>query len=142
MVILSYMKKWIHNFIHCGLLGWCLEIIFTALDSFRRREFRLKGQTSVWMFPIYGMAVFLAPISKLLSNRNIWFRGGIYTLLIFITEYCTGYFLKKKELCPWDYSRSKWNINGLIRIDYLPFWFVAGLLFERLLKESQSVPEK
>jgi len=132
------MKKWIHNFIHCGLLGWCLEITFTALHNFRQRKFELKGQTSIWMFPIYGLAAFVAPISRLISKRNIWFRGSFYATLIFTVEYLTGYLLRRKNLCPWDYSRSKWNINGLIRLDYLPYWFVTGLLFERLVKESNS----
>lgn len=138
MVILFSMKKIIHNFIHCGILGWCLEIIFTAFHSFRRREYTLKGGTSVYMFPIYGMAAFLAPFFRLFRKRSIWFRGLFYALCIFTGEYITGYLLRKKDLCPWDYSRSKWNINGLIRLDYLPFWFVAGLLFERLTLEQEE----
>lgn len=58
------MKNFLHNFIHCGLLGWCLEILFTAFHSFRRRDFKLSGITSIWMFPIYGMAAFLAQIGR------------------------------------------------------------------------------
>lgn len=94
------------------------------------------------MFPIYGLASFLAPISKLISKRNVWFRGGFYAALIFIAEYLTGHLLRQKDMCPWDYSHSKWNINGLIRLDYLPYWFVTGLLFERLLKENDGQARK
>lgn len=132
------MKKLVHNFIHCGILGWCLEISFTAMDSFRRRQFRLKGNTSIWMFPIYGMAAFLAPICRLLKGKPLLLRGLTYAGLIFSGEYLAGTALTRKGLCPWDYGRSKWHVNKLIRLDYLPFWFMAGLLFERLLAESDS----
>ena len=52
------MKKFIHNFIHCGLLGWCLEIIFTAFHSFRKRESRFAGFTSYGRLRILGLAAF------------------------------------------------------------------------------------
>ena len=84
------MKKLVHNFIHCGILGWCLEISFTALNSFRRREFTLNGNTSVWMFPIYGMAAFLAPVCRIVKKRHFLVRGFLYAVLIFIGEFVTG----------------------------------------------------
>ena len=130
------MKKYIHNFIHCGILGWCMEITFTALNSFRRRQFKLTGNTSIWMFPIYGCACFLAPVSRLLKKKPPLVRGLSYAALIFTGEFITGTLLNKKDICPWDYSRSKWHVKKIIRLDYLPFWFMAGLLFERLISEN------
>lgn len=132
------MRKYIHNFIHCGILGWCMEILFTAFHSLRRRQLALKGNTSVWMFPIYGCACFLAPICRLLKKKPLLLRGSIYAGLIFGAEYLTGSLLSRRQLCPWDYSRSRWHIQRLIRLDYLPLWFFAGLLFERLLSETDS----
>lgn len=114
-----------------------MEISYTALASLRRRQFTLKGNTSIWMFPIYGSACLIAPLCKRLKNRSVMERGLLYALLIFTVEYCTGTYLKKKHICPWDYSRSKWHIGQVIRLDYLPFWFMAGLLFERLLSENE-----
>lgn len=131
------MKKIMHNFIHCGILGWCLEILFTSADSFRRRQFTLKGNTSLYMFPIYGMAAFLAPVCRLLKGKPLLFRGLTYAGLIFTGEYITGALLSRKSLCPWDYARSKWHVNRLIRLDYIPFWALAGLLFEKLLTENE-----
>lgn len=133
------MKKLIHNFIHCGILGWCLEITFTALGSIRRREYRLTGCTSIWMFPIYGMASFLAPVCKLVRRQNFLVRGCTYAALIFLGEYATGTLLMKKDMCPWDYGRSKWNIQKVVRLDYLPCWIFAGLLFERLIDETDEL---
>ena len=136
------MKKYIHNFIHCGILGWCMEITFTALNSFRRRQFKLTGNTSIWMFPIYGCACFLAPVSRLLKKKSPFVRGLSYAALIFTGEFITGTLLNKKDICPWDYSRSKWHIKKIIRLDYLPFWFMAGLLFERLISEDDCTHRK
>ena len=90
------------------------------------------------MFPIYGLACLLLPVSKILQKKSVMFRGFVYATLIFSVEYITGKFLQKRALCPWDYSKSKWNIGKVIRLDYFPFWFLTGLLFERLLMESES----
>ena len=132
------MKKLIKNFIHCGIVGWCLEIIFTALGSMRRKELTLRGTTSIWMFPIYGLAAFLSPICKLVQKQHSFIRGLTYAILIFIAEFVTGSLLMRKELCPWNYQRSKWNINKVVRLDYLPCWIFAGLLFERLIKDNDD----
>jgi Predicted membrane protein len=125
-----------NKFIICGLIGWCMEIFWTGFESFKRRELKLVGQSSFWMFPIYGMAALLTPISRILKDKNLFVRGGIYSLGIFAVEYITGSLLKKHDCCPWDYSKSKFNINGVIRLDYFPVWFVAGLLFEKILKKT------
>ena len=133
-----FMRKILHNFIHCGILGWCLEITFTALNSFRRREFTLSGNTSVWMFPIYGMAAFLAPVCRMVKKYHFLVRGFLYALFIFSGEFITGSLLMRRELCPWNYERSRWNLARVIRLDYAPCWFIAGLLFERLLLENED----
>ena len=132
--LLSFCK----NFLKCGLTGWCMEIIFTSLYSLRRRDLTLKGVTSIWMFPIYGCAAVISPLSRLLKKKPAWLRGFTYMSMIFSTEYLTGRLLTRHRLCPWDYSKSKWNINRVIRLDYAPYWFGAGLLFERLLTSSSS----
>ena len=125
------MKK--HPFLLCGLLGWCLEIFWTGLTSLQRRQMKLMGHSSFWMFPIYGCAAFLRPVSKLLKGKSVWLRGTLYAAGIFVVEFISGSFLKKHDLCPWDYSKAKLNYKGVIRLDFLPVWFFTGLLYERLL---------
>lgn len=115
-----------------------MEIIYTSLLSLRRREFTLKGQTSLWMFPIYGSACFLAPLFRLVKIFPSFIRGSIYAACIFTGEYLTGRFLSLKQLCPWNYRRSRWNVKEVVRLDYFPNWFLAGLLFERLLSRDKS----
>ena len=117
----------------CGLTGWCMEILFTSTGSMYRHDRRLLGQTSLWMFPIYGMAAVIAPVSRRLTSCPILLRGAIYSIGIFTGEYVSGSFLKKHKMCPWDYSKAKANINGIIRLDYAPLWMFAGLAFEKIL---------
>ena len=125
--------NFLKNFFKCGLMGWCLEILFTSMAALRRRDMTLKGNTSLWMFPIYGSAAILSPISRLLSRKSAWTRGFTYMGLIFSMEYLTGSLLSRKKICPWDYGRSRWNVGRVIRLDFAPYWFCAGLLFEHLL---------
>ncbi|MFR8170612.1 MAG: putative ABC transporter permease [Marvinbryantia sp.] len=122
------------NFLKCGVFGWCLEILWTSLDSLRRGEFKLMGQSSIWMFPIYGMAAVIRPLSVLFAPLGVIKRGLIYMSGIFSMEYLTGSFLQKRGICPWDYSDAKLNYRGLIRLDYAPLWFLTGLFYEKILK--------
>lgn len=124
------MKK---NFIICGIFGWCIEILWTAFEKFRRRDMKLIGNTSIWMFPIYGLASLFSPIFHLIKHANFLIRGFVYMLSIFTAEYATGYLLNRHDMCPWNYSKAKFNINGLIRLDYAPLWFCTGLIFEKIV---------
>jgi uncharacterized membrane protein len=121
------------RFLIYGLLGWCLEVFWTGLGSLLKGDVTLMAWTSIWMFPIYGLAIILEPIHDRLRNINIIIRGIVYTLIIFSIEYTTGSLLRLTlGVCPWDYNPSRFSINGLIRLDYAPVWFTAGLLFERV----------
>lgn len=121
------------RFILYGLAGWCLEIFWTGLGSLIKGDVTLAGRTYIWMFPIYGMAIFLEPIHYLVRSWPFLARGFLYMLLIFAAEYLSGLLLRRTiGLCPWDYSHSPYSVDGLIRLDYAPAWFIAGLLFEQL----------
>lgn len=132
------MIRFTKKFFKCGLAGWCLEIIFTSFSALRRREMTLKGTTSLWMFPIYGSAALLTPLCRAIQHESVFFRGLIYMNCIFSAEYLTGTFLKKLGCCPWDYGQSPWNIRRVIRLDYAPFWFITGLLLEKLILPSKT----
>ncbi len=132
----SSVANFIKNFLLCGVTGWCMEIIFTGLNQLRRRDMTLTGRSSILMFPIYGMAALLRPVYRLIRHKPFWVRGSLYTLLIFTTEYLSGKYLQKHESCPWDYGKSRFHIGRVIRLDYAPFWFCAGLLFEIILNRK------
>ncbi len=125
-----------------GLLGWCLEVLWTGLGSLLAGDVRLTAKTYLWMFPIYGMAVLFEPIHDFIRPLPLWARGTLWMLLFFTVEYLTGWLLKNMlGVIPWDYSYAPFNIHGLIRLDYAPVWFCAGLLYEKVhdwLKLKQS----
>ena len=107
------------TFFICGLTGWCMEILFTSLGGLLRGDLLLNGHTSIWMFPIYG-------------------RGCFYGAGIMLVEFISGSFLRLFSLCPWDYSKTPYNISGLVRLDYFPVWFTAGLIFEYILSQKKK----
>lgn len=132
-------KNLFTKFLLCGFTGWCLECFWTGLVSLckKKRDLKLTCQTSLWMFPIYGLAVFIYPLSKKMKSQCALVRGGVYAILIFITEFFTGELLKKFRACPWDYSKSRFNVDGVIRLDYLPVWFIVGLIYEKILDKNK-----
>ena len=120
------------RFILYGFLGWILEIIFTGSGSLLRGSLSLTGYTYLWMLPIYGLAVCLEPIHDGIRKAPWPVRGLIWASLVLVIEYLSGWILIQLiGFCPWDYSGSSlYAVDGLIRLDFAPFWFVAGLIFE------------
>ena len=107
------LSRFIINFAKCGIAGWCLEILFTSAESVAAGDMRLMGRTSLLMFPIYGLGVFLGPICRrldqwlgdegVLRSRDRFWRHGINDMvLIFTTQYLAGSFLRGAGICPWD----------------------------------------
>lgn len=124
------------QFILCGGIGWCMEILWTGIHALCRGEAALTGRSSLWMFPIYGFAAVIGPVSRRLKKIPVFFRGCIYMTGIFFVEFSTGTLLKSHFACPWDYSHVPFNYKGLIRLDYAPVWFATGLFFEKILSKN------
>ena len=126
------------NFIICGLTGWCIEVAFTSTRSMLKKDKKLTGQTSAWMFPIYGMAATIGVIAPKIAHWPTILRGLFYGSAIMTGEYVTGSILEKADACPWSYAGCKYTIKDLVRLDYLPFWMLAGLLYEKLLQKPKE----
>ena len=127
------MKERFLRFITYGLIGWCLEILWTGLGSLIHGNFMLYSFTYMWMFFIYGMGIFLEPIHDKIRNWNTYMRGGIWVLIIFTIEYLCGWALDGAlGHCPWDYGNGVLSVNGYIRLDFTVAWFFTGLLYERV----------
>ncbi len=125
--------NFIYNFFRCGLIGWGFECFFTGICSLLRGDSKLVCTSSLWMFPIYGLAACIVPLNKLIGTYPWFIRGLLYMIGIFLVEYLTGRLLQTFYACPWDYSHAKYNLSGVIRLDYAPFWFLVGLIYEKLL---------
>ncbi len=75
------------RFILYGLGGWCGEVLFTATRDRLRgrvRDWKLKGTTYLWMFPLYGSIVFLyEPLHDAIRSWPWVARGVLYTIGFF-----------------------------------------------------------
>jgi len=109
-----------------------LEVLFTGAGAAVKRDRSATAQTYLWMHPIYGgTALVMEEVSARLKPLPRPLRALAYTAIIYAAEYGAGWFLKRLlGRCPWDYSRSRWNVHGLIRLDYAPAWYLTALLFE------------
>ena len=101
MQISRSVRRFGSDFIRCGLLGWCMECFWTGLDSLKKHstDKRLLCRTSVWMFPIYGMAAFIPSVYKHIKSKSALFRSIVYASAIFGCEYTSGLLLKRHNAC-------------------------------------------
>ncbi len=110
-----------------------MEVCFTGMSAaIFERDRHGTAKTFLWMHPIYGAtALGLEFLHDRLRCLPRPLRALAYTAVIFGAEFATGWLLRKAlGRCPWDYEKQGWNVSGLIRLDYAPFWYGAGLLFE------------
>jgi uncharacterized membrane protein len=114
-------------------MGWVIEIFWTGLGSLLRGDLNLSGFTYLWMLPIYGSAVFLESLHDQIRTMPWLARGMVWAAVILMIEYAAGWILQLVlGSCPWDYrGYTQYTLDGLIRLDYAPAWFVVGLIFER-----------
>lgn len=118
-----------------GNLGILMEVFWTGIHSLiKEGNVCLTGTTSVIMFFIYGLVIFMEPLFKQLRGQSAIVRGMIYGLMIFAMEFFSGTGLKAVNACPWDYSSAVYNIEGLVRLDYYPVWIFVGLIYERIYR--------
>jgi uncharacterized membrane protein len=125
------------RFILYGLLGWCVEVFWSAIEDALRKgpgDWRLRGQSYLWSFPLYGSAALLfEPLHDTVRALPWVARGIIYVVAIWTIEYAAGWTLKRTVgACPWDYTCCRHHLNGLISWDYFPIWFVFGFMLEFL----------
>jgi hypothetical protein len=123
------------RFLLYGLLGWCAEIVWTALGNFAtERDWRLAGVSYLWMFPIYGSIAFLyEPLHDAIRAWPLPVRALVYSLGITAAELASGWAIAQVTgKCPWDYQAAgaRFAINPYIRWDYFPLWAGVGLALE------------
>ncbi|XP_036429701.1 transmembrane protein 229B-like [Colossoma macropomum] len=118
-----------------ALHGCACEVAFTAAwNWYYTRDQRLPGYTSLWALLIYSSAIFLMEfMSARLHQRHcpLLLRVIVYTLFIYLWEFSWGFVLRLLEACPWDYSDFKYNLIGLVTLEYAVPWALAALVAEK-----------
>jgi uncharacterized membrane protein len=138
------MELWI-IFLVFAAFGVAQEVLFTGIiDSAKKKNPRLLGRSTIWMFPIYGCIMFIVIFVVRFFGSYPWYiRGIFYSALILALEYASGFLIRTAVgVAPWDYSTDKsydnaarkkrFSLHGLICLEYAPIWFIGGLLAERL----------
>jgi uncharacterized membrane protein len=124
----------LRRFVVYGLLGWCLEIGFTAARAAATGsgDRRLQGVSYLWMHPIYGAGGLAMEVVHRGTRRQPWWARAVsYAATCLVLEFASGWLLRRTTgACPWDYGERGINIDGLARLDYAPYWAVAGLAAE------------
>lgn len=127
------------RFLAYGFVGWAVEMTFTGLgDSKWLRDLRLRGHSYLWMLPIYGAGgLLLERLHDRLAARAVprWGRSLAYMGGIYGVEYGSAALLNRAiGDVPWRYVDGI-NVRGYVRLDYAPFWYACGWLFETLERE-------
>ena len=121
------------RFVIYGLLGLCAEVLWNGFGAMLKGDVLLRGTTCIWMFPIYGLAIFLEPVHNRIKHLPLILRGGIYMILIFAVELVSGLLLRLMlGTCPWNYVNQGMSLYGIITLDYAPVWLLVGMAFERI----------
>ena len=133
----------VRRFLAYGFLGWALEVGFTGLtDSFCLRDRRLRGHSYLWMLPIYDAGgLFLERLHDRLSGKGVprWARSLAYMAGIYGLEFGSASLLNRAiGDVPWRYRKGI-NLHGYVRLDYAPFWYGCGWLFETLECELRKL---
>jgi uncharacterized membrane protein len=131
------------RFLAYGLFGWALEVAFTgATDCLKLRDRRLRGHSYLWMLPIYGGGgLLLETLHDRLASKSVprWARSLAYTLGIYCAEFGSAALLDRAiGDVPWRYV-SGINLRGYVRLDYAPFWYGCGWLFEDLERQLRKL---
>ena len=115
-----------------GIIGWSMEVLWTGVGSLLSGDLRLLGYSNVWMFFIYGSAVFLESIHDIIYKWKWPVRGFLWMIIIWGIEYSSGLLLLSLlGVYPWRYGGA-YAVDGIITLAFAPAWFTAGLFFERV----------
>ncbi|XP_006808119.1 transmembrane protein 229B-like [Neolamprologus brichardi] len=118
-----------------ALHGCLCEVAFTAVwDWCSTQDRRLAGHSSLWALPMYATAIYLMERLRALmlaQNHPLTVRLVLYTVFIYLWEFSWGVGLSLLGACPWDYSGHRYNLRGLITLDYALPWAVAAYIAEQ-----------
>ncbi|XP_061766898.1 transmembrane protein 229B-like isoform X2 [Nerophis ophidion] len=119
-----------------ALHGCLCEVCFTAvLDWCSIQDRRMMGFSSLWALPMYATAIYLMERLRnwllLTHHQPLPVRLLTYTLFIYLWEFTWGTVLSLLKACPWDYSGYKYNLGGLVTLEYALPWALAAFIAEQ-----------
>ncbi|XP_077529324.1 transmembrane protein 229b-like [Haemaphysalis longicornis] len=118
-----------------ALQGYFIEVNFIAFSDLieGKASPKLFGYASMWSLFVYSAAsLVMERINAFLQPRGVplLVRAAAQALWMYAWEFTTGCVLSLFDACWWDYSNYRYNLAGLITLEYAPLWFSLGVIFE------------
>ena len=123
-------------FLLFSIIGWIIEVTFRSIVS---RHFVNPGFMTGITLPIYGggglvLTLIGKVVDSITSNYKYILFFLLATLIMTMIEYIDGYiFLKYYNIKLWDYSKNKFNYQGLICLSFSIAWGILGVFFYTIL---------
>ena len=119
-----YEVLWL--FILYAFLGWCIEVIFHAVN---KGIFVNSGFLNGPYCPMYGVGMVMVSFLLPLFKKNILILFVASFLFASVLEFVTGFLLEKIFHNKWwDYSDVPFNIMGYICLKFSIYWGLGGVL--------------
>lgn len=116
-------------FFICSIIGLITEGLYTlyGIGHWESHVITLL----IPMCPIYGLgALLFYSLDHALGDLNIILKALIIGVLTTLLEFLCGLFLYYGYgMRAWDYTNSKFNIMGLICLEFLFFWILFALAY-------------
>jgi len=111
-----------------SFMGWIIEAVYRSISE---REFINPGFVYGPFIPLYGFgAAFIIALGFLISPWPLPLELIVYGLVLTFMEYLTGFLFEKIfKLKLWDYSDSRFNINGRVCLSFSLCWTALALIF-------------
>jgi uncharacterized membrane protein len=107
--------------------GWLIELIWRSY-VLKKRSINF-GYLSGPYLPIWGFSVICLYFISFF-NINIFFKIILFLLSILFIEYIVGYLLLKYyNIRLWNYSKQKFNYNGIISLYHSILWLIFSIIF-------------
>lgn len=114
-------------------IGITMEVIATSImDYIKNRDPRLKGETYLWMLPIYAAVPYIYFFVTSTFEESGWIvKGFIYMAAFYLLELVAGLIIKALVgVSPWNYKNYRFNFKEVICLEYAPVWFIYGVVGE------------
>ncbi|MBS5335400.1 MAG: putative ABC transporter permease [Anaerovoracaceae bacterium] len=125
-------------------LGWCLEVVYRRFSpANKERRWINPGFMIGPYLPLYGFGLvalyLLASIENtaLISEVTVGSKTVLFIIMAIVMtamEYLAGLiFIKGMKVKLWDYSKEKFNLQGIICLRFSIYWAILGAVYYFLI---------
>ena len=125
-------------------LGWCLEVVYRRLSpANKERRWINPGFMIGPYLPLYGFGLvalyLLANIenTSLISEVTVGSKTVLFIIMAIVMtamEYVAGLiFIKGMKVKLWDYSKERFNLQGIICLRFSIYWAILGAVYYFLI---------